>query len=109
MRDHGRPQVDVDPIGMNLSPSDKRAKDVESLLLAARRDRSDDIFRGGERAPDAGRVPASRRQRVRDSVGTGKEGSQALDNETVKLGGRKALSGFLIALPLRPNARDQPA
>jgi hypothetical protein len=38
-----------------------------------------------------------------------KESSQALDNQTLELGGRQALSGLVIALPLRLDARDQTA
>src|SRR6185312_15097722 len=60
LRDHRRPQVDVDPIRVNLDPSDERAKDRETLILAAGRDRSDDIPCGNERALDARRIPALR-------------------------------------------------
>jgi hypothetical protein len=84
-------------------------KDGETLVLAAGRDRADDIRRGSERALDARRIPASRRQRVRDGDGIGEEGSQALDNETLEVGGRHALPSLMTALPLRPDAHDEPA
>src|SRR6185312_11226710 len=107
LRDHCRPQVEVDPIRVNLDPSDERAKDCETLILAAGRDRSDDIPCGNERALDARRIAALRRQRLCDGDGISEEGPQALDNETLELGPRKALPGLMTAL--RPDAGDQPA
>ena len=109
LRDQVCSQVDLDPIEMNLSSRDKRAKDVETRCLAAGDDRLGDVPRSAERAPDARRVPASRRQRFSDGVGIDDEGTQAFDNEPFKLSGRQALSGLAIALPLSPDARDQTA
>ena len=76
---------------MNLDLGDERAKDSETLILAAGRDRSDDIRCGSERALDARRIPALRRQRLCDGDGVSEKGPQALDNETLELGGRKTL------------------
>ena len=94
---------------MNLDLGDERAKDRETLVLAAGRDRLDDIRCGSERTLDARRIPALRRQRLCDGDGISEEGSQALDNETLELGRRNTLPGLMIALPLRPDAGDQPA
>lgn len=107
MRDHRRPQVDVDPIQVNLDLGDERAKDRETLILIAGRDRSDDIRCGSERALDARRIAALRRQRLCDAHGISEEGPQALDNETLELGPRKTLPGLMTAL--RPDASDQSA
>ena len=109
LRDHRRPQVDVDPIRVNLDLGDERAKDSETLTLAAGLDCSDDIRCGGERMLDPRRIPELRRERLCDGDGIGEEGSQALDNETLELGGRKALPGLMTTLRLRPDADDQPA
>src|SRR6185437_14174667 len=106
LRDHRRPQVDVDPIRVNLDLGDERAKDRETLVLAGR-DRWDDTPCGSERALDARRIAALRRQRLCDGDGIGEESSQTLDNETLELGGRKTLAGLMTALC--PDAGDQPA
>ena len=51
----------IDPVEMNLGAGDEGAKEIETLFLAARRYRSDDISRCAERTFDASRVPAPTR------------------------------------------------
>ena len=84
-------EINVDAIDVNLSAGDEGPQQTEGLFLAFCVDSPDDVGCGRDRALDVWRAAASRRQCRGDGVGIGKKGFEALDDQPLEFGRRKAL------------------